>query len=138
MKKIKQHEKRRGITPRLTLKKDSLPEKIPCRDSVKRAFCLCVNTYFDTICVHPLKSAYTLSKFAYSYAKMRTVKLTDKLEFVYRMLFMFDSICFMIFINSASLFPVGSGKPQSSLKALPINGHPTSHPIEIATSGRGI
>lgn len=41
-----------------------------------------VNTYFDTICVHPLKSAYTLLKFAYSYAKMRTVKLTDKLEFV--------------------------------------------------------
>ena len=35
---------------------------------------LCANTYFDTICVHPLKSAYTLSK-------MRTVKLTDKLEF---------------------------------------------------------
>ena len=37
---------------------------------------MCVNTYFDTICVHPIKSAYTLSK-------MRTVKLTDKLEFVY-------------------------------------------------------
>ena len=36
---------------------------------------LCVNTYFDTICVHPLKSAYT-------YSKMRTVKLTDKLEFI--------------------------------------------------------
>ncbi len=34
---------------------------------------MCANTYFDTICVHPLKSAYTLSK-------MRTVKLTDKLE----------------------------------------------------------
>lgn len=33
------------------------------------------NTYFDTICVHPIKSAYTLSK-------MLTVKLTDKLEFV--------------------------------------------------------
>ena len=27
---------------------------------------LCANTYFDTICVHPIKSAYTLSKFAYS------------------------------------------------------------------------
>ena len=26
---------------------------------------MCANTYFDTICVHPLKSAYTLSKFAY-------------------------------------------------------------------------
>ena len=35
---------------------------------------LCVNTYFDTICVHPLKSAYSLPQ-------MRTIKLTDKLEF---------------------------------------------------------
>ena len=34
---------------------------------------LCANTYFDTICVHPIKSAYTLSKFAYSLLKMRTV-----------------------------------------------------------------
>ena len=39
------------------------------------AISVCANTYFDTICVHPLKSAYTLSK-------MRTVKLTDKLEFI--------------------------------------------------------
>ena len=46
------------------------------------AFLLCVNTYFDTICVHPLKSAYTLSKFAYSLLKMRTVKCTDKLKFM--------------------------------------------------------
>ena len=30
---------------------------------------MCVDTYFDTICVHPFKSAYTLSKFAYSYEK---------------------------------------------------------------------
>ena len=44
---------------------------------------LCANTYFDTICVHPLKSAYTLSK-------MRTVKLTDKLEFVK---YLHNSIC---------------------------------------------
>ena len=36
---------------------------------------MCVNTYFDTICVH-------LVKFAYSLPKMRTIKLTDKLEFV--------------------------------------------------------
>ena len=45
----------------------------------RRSFLLCVNTYFDTICVHPTKSAYTLSK-------MRTVQLTDKLEF--------ESYCF--------------------------------------------
>ena len=43
---------------------------------------LCANTYFDTICVHPIKSAYTLSKFAYSLLKMRTVKCTDKLKFM--------------------------------------------------------
>ena len=36
---------------------------------------LCINTNFDTICVHPIKSAY-------SCVKMRTVKLVDKLEFV--------------------------------------------------------
>ena len=35
---------------------------------------LCVNNYFDTICVHPLKSAYTCFK-------MRTVKLAEKQEF---------------------------------------------------------
>lgn len=40
-----------------------------------KSFFLYENTYFDTICVHPIKSAYTLSK-------MLTVKLTDKLEFV--------------------------------------------------------
>ena len=40
-----------------------------------KSFFLYENTYFDTICVHPIKSAYTLSK-------MRTVKLTGKLEFV--------------------------------------------------------
>ena len=33
------------------------------------------DTYFDTICVHPIKSAYTLSI-------MRTVKRTDKSRFV--------------------------------------------------------
>ncbi len=38
------------------------------------SFLLCVNTYFDTISVHPIKSAY-------SCVKMRTVKLVDKLEF---------------------------------------------------------
>ena len=43
---------------------------------------LCANTYFDTICVHPIKSAYTLSKFAYSLLKMHTVKCTDKLKFM--------------------------------------------------------
>ena len=43
---------------------------------------LCANSYFDTICVHPIKSAYTLSKFAYSLLKMRTVKCTDKLKFM--------------------------------------------------------
>ena len=40
-----------------------------------RPFAMCANTYFDTICVHPLKSAY-------STFKMRTVKCTDKLGFV--------------------------------------------------------
>ncbi len=40
---------------------------------------LCVNSYFDTICVHHLKNAYT-------YSKVRAVKLTDKLEFVGLML----------------------------------------------------
>src|SRR5690606_2242523 len=35
---------------------------------------MCVNTYFDTICVHPLKSAYSLPQ-------LRTIKLTNKLEF---------------------------------------------------------
>lgn len=34
--------------------------------SLTLAVLMCVNTYFDTICVHPMKSAYTLSKFAYS------------------------------------------------------------------------
>ena len=43
---------------------------------IKPLLFLCVNTYFDTICVHPTKSAYTLSK-------MRTVQLTDKLELAY-------------------------------------------------------
>ena len=51
-------------------------------------FVVCINTYFDTICVHSLKSAYILSKFAYSYAKMRTVKQTDKLEFDNQPLFL--------------------------------------------------
>lgn len=38
------------------------------------AFYLCANTYFDTICVHLIKICVQL-------IKMRTVKLTDKLEF---------------------------------------------------------
>ena len=35
---------------------------------------LCANTYFDTICVHLIKICVQI-------IKMRTVKLTDKLEF---------------------------------------------------------
>lgn len=35
---------------------------------------MCANTYFDTICVH-------LVEIAYSLPQMRTIKLTDKLEF---------------------------------------------------------
>ena len=44
-------------------------------------FYVCVNTYFDTICVHQQKSA-TPCKIAYSLPQMSTLKLTDKLEFV--------------------------------------------------------
>ena len=40
---------------------------------------MCVNTYFDTICVHPIKSAYSLPQ-------MRTVKLTDKFPFIHHYL----------------------------------------------------
>ena len=36
---------------------------------------MCVNTYFDTICVHTLKSAYSLFK-------MRTAKQSNNWEYV--------------------------------------------------------
>ena len=42
------------------------------------------------------------------------------------------------FLTSSSLFPVGSSSPQLSSNGLPINGHPTLQPIEIAISGIGI
>ena len=46
-KTIKKQETRRGFTPRLTLKKDSLPEKIPCRDSV--IWCLFCFSFGDSV-----------------------------------------------------------------------------------------
>ena len=39
-----------------------------------RYILMCANTYFDTICIH-------LIKICVQVIKMRTVKLTDKLEF---------------------------------------------------------
>ena len=48
------------------------------------------------------------------------------------------SISLMTLMNSSSLLPVGSGKPQSSSNALPMKGQPTSQPMEIAASGDGI
>lgn len=52
--------------------------------------------------------------------------------------FSLDTIAAITFLNSSSSFPVGSGSPQSSSKGLPINGQPTSHPMEMAISGSGI
>ena len=50
----------KSCNPRTTDIKNKLNEGSTC------LFFMCVNTYFDTICVHPKKSAYALSKFAYS------------------------------------------------------------------------
>ena len=44
----------------------------------------------------------------------------------------FSSISLITSLKTSSFCPVGSGKPQLSSKSLPIYGHPTSHPIEIA------
>ena len=49
-----------------------------------------------------------------------------------------SSICLITSLKTSSPCPVGSGKLQLSSNALPIYGHPTSHPIEIAISGVGI
>ena len=49
-----------------------------------------------------------------------------------------SSICLIVSMNLSSLSPVGSEISQSQSKSLPIYGHPTSHPIEIAISGAGI
>ena len=48
------------------------------------------------------------------------------------------SISFITTLNSSSNFPVGSSSPQLSSNVLPIKGHVTLHPIEIAMSGAGI
>jgi hypothetical protein len=45
------------------------------------------------------------------------------------------SISFITTLNSSSNFPVGSSSYQLSSNVLPIKGHVTLHPIEIAMSG---
>ena len=50
------------------------------RTKINLVLTMCVNTYFDTICVHLLENAYTC-------VEMRTIKLTDKLEFILSYIF---------------------------------------------------
>ena len=53
-------------------------------------------------------------------------------------LIILSSISRITLIKPMSSFPVGSSSPQLSSKGLPIKGHPTLHPIEIAMSTSGI
>lgn len=50
----------------------------------------------------------------------------------------FFSICCITPLKSSSVFPVGSSSFQLSSNALPINGQPTSQPMEMEMSGSGM
>lgn len=50
----------------------------------------------------------------------------------------FFSICCITPLKSSSVFPVGSSSFQLSSNALPINGQPTSQPMEVEMSGSGM
>mgnify|MGYP006991757941 FL=1 len=50
----------------------------------------------------------------------------------------FFSICCITHLKSSSVFPVGSSSFQLSSNALPINGQPTSQPMEMEMSGYGM
>jgi hypothetical protein len=65
-----------------------------------------------------------------------------KLEFILQSFFLnsriFFSICCITHLKSSSVFPVGSSSFQLSSNALPINGQPTSQPMEMEMSGSGM
>ena len=65
-----------------------------------------------------------------------------KLEFILQSFFfnsrIFFSICCITHLKSSSVFPVGSSSFRLSSNALPINGQPTSQPMEMEMSGSGM